>query len=91
MQYLFADLFMVLPLVSALPTMEARPRLTKGKPEGNLVSVPVLSSVLGHAGIIVLGQLIQQWVMLLQPWCVWGSLGEWVTVCARPRFARDPS
>ncbi len=70
MQYLWADLFVVLPLVSALPSMEALPRLTRGKPEGNLVSAPVLCSVLGHTLLIIAFQLFQQWMLLQQPWCV---------------------
>jgi hypothetical protein len=69
-QYLFADLFVVLPLVSTLPSMEALPRLKRGKPEGNLVSAPVLCSVLGHALLIILFQVAQQYMLINQPWCV---------------------
>lgn len=50
--------------------MEAMPRLTRGKPEGNLVSAPVLCSIAGHAVIIILFQVLQQWMLLQQPWCV---------------------
>ena len=43
MQYLYADLFVVLPFVTFLPSMEALPSLTRGKPECNLVSFSVVS------------------------------------------------
>jgi len=44
MQYLYADLFVVLPFVTFLPSMEALPSLTRGKPECNLVSFSVVSA-----------------------------------------------
>lgn len=63
--------------------MEAMPRLTRGKPEGNLVSAPVLCSILGHTIIIILFQILQQWMLLQQPWYVCLGLTFWVVACLR--------
>ncbi len=68
MQYLYADLFVVLPFVTFMPSMDAKEKLNRGRPEANLVSFPVMRSVMGHATIIIFFQLFQQWLLLQQPW-----------------------
>lgn len=68
MQYLYADLFVVLPFVTFMPSMEATPKLTRGTPETNLVSFPVMRSIFGHSALIIFFQLFQQWLLLQQDW-----------------------
>lgn len=68
MQYLYADLFVVLPFVTFMPSMEATPKLTRGTPETNLVSFPVMRSIFGHSALIIFFQLFQQWLLLQQNW-----------------------
>ena len=68
MQYLYADLFVVLPFVTFMPSMEATPKLTRGTPETNLISFPVMRSIFGHSALIIFFQLFQQWLLLQQNW-----------------------
>ena len=67
MQYLWADLFVVLPFVTFMPSMEALPKLKRGKPECNLVSFPVMRSIFGHTALIIGFQILQQWMLLNEP------------------------
>lgn len=68
MQYLYADLFVVLPFVTFMPSLEALPTLSRGMPECNLVSFPVMRSIFGHSLLIAALQVYQQHMLLTQPW-----------------------
>lgn len=46
-----------LPFVTFMPSLEALPSLSRGKPEANLVSFPVLRSILGHSALICILQV----------------------------------
>jgi magnesium-transporting ATPase (P-type) len=68
MQYLYADLFVVLPFVTFMPSLEALPSLKRGKPECNLVSFPTMRSIFGHTILIVAFQILQQWILVREEW-----------------------
>ena len=56
-QYLWADLGMVFPLVLTIPLMRAEPRLSRGRPEADLLAPSVWRSIIGLMVIIVTFQV----------------------------------
>ncbi|KAL3682686.1 hypothetical protein R1sor_000708 [Riccia sorocarpa] len=67
-QYLWADLGLVFPMVLFMPATKPRKELTRGKPESNLLAVPILISVYGQSCFIMLFQAIAQVYLQHQTW-----------------------
>lgn len=59
-QYLLVDLGLVFPLVLLMPATHPRKELTHGRPEGNLLTFPILISVYGQSVFIMAFQVIAQ-------------------------------
>jgi cation-transporting ATPase 13A3/4/5 len=67
-QYLYSDLIILLPLTITMGITGPYKRLTKHMPTGSLVSVPVLTSVLGSVVIqLIFDMIVYEW-MLYEPW-----------------------
>ena len=56
-QYLWADLGLVFPLVLTIPLMRSEPRLSRGRPEADLLAPAVWRSVIGLMTLIVVFQV----------------------------------
>ncbi|BFI18309.1 hypothetical protein MPTK1_6g14430 [Marchantia polymorpha subsp. ruderalis] len=67
-QYLWADLGLVFPLVLFMPATHPRKELTRGRPEGNLLALPILISVYGQTVFIMAFQVIAQVYLEQQSW-----------------------
>ncbi|OAE34108.1 hypothetical protein AXG93_2891s1330 [Marchantia polymorpha subsp. ruderalis] len=59
-QYLWADLGLVFPMVLFMPATQPRQELSRGKPESNLLALPILISVYGQSFFIMLFQAMAQ-------------------------------
>ncbi|OAE34103.1 hypothetical protein AXG93_2891s1270 [Marchantia polymorpha subsp. ruderalis] len=67
-QYLLVDLGLVFPLVLLMPATHPRKELTHGRPEGNLLTFPILISVYGQSVFIMAFQVIAQVYLEQQSW-----------------------
>jgi len=65
----------ILPLSATMAMSETYPHLTKFKPTGRLVSVQILSSVLGQAVVQIAFQLFAFHLLTLQSWYTPYTLG----------------
>lgn len=70
-QFLFVDLFLIIPLGVLMGQTHASPRLTEQKPAKRLTATSVLVSSLGHSGIMIFFQLVA--IFLLRRHGLWLS------------------
>jgi cation-transporting ATPase 13A3/4/5 len=66
-QYLYEDLFMILPLAVFMAYTGPSKRLTSTLPPGALISIPVLSSIVGQVLIQGTFQIIPYFILKSQP------------------------
>ena len=69
-QYLYIDLIILLPISITMGYTEAYPQLTHHRPTGALISVSVLTSILGH--VVLQGgiQIALYFILRAQSWFV---------------------
>ncbi|WFD22739.1 hypothetical protein MEQU1_001415 [Malassezia equina] len=67
-QFLYIDLFMILPVAVAMARTRPYPTLHTKRPTANLVSKKVLLSMLGQVVICSLFQALTFWLTQRQPW-----------------------
>jgi len=67
-QFLYIDLFMILPVAVAMARTRPYPTLHTKRPTANLVSKKVLLSMLGQVIICSLFQALTFWLTRRQPW-----------------------
>jgi len=67
-QFLYIDLFMILPVAVAMARTRPYPTLHTKRPTANLVSKKVLLSMLGQVLICSLFQALTFWLTRRQPW-----------------------
>ncbi|CAI7803825.1 unnamed protein product [Closterium sp. NIES-53] len=75
MQYLWADLGLVFPMILLIPTLLPRKSLSRGLPETNLFSLSMLVGVYGQSALIVATQLLAYAFLQRQPWYVEPIIG----------------
>eukprot|EP00771_Trimastix_marina_P002919 gnl/Trimastix_PCT/4093.p1 GENE.gnl/Trimastix_PCT/4093~~gnl/Trimastix_PCT/4093.p1 ORF type:complete len:1496 (-),score=347.32 gnl/Trimastix_PCT/4093:114-4601(-) len=69
-QYLWIDLFTILPLAITMGYTDPYDQLVKQRPSGSLISFSVLSSLFGQMAVILLGQLGAYTLLSFQSWFV---------------------
>ncbi|WFD25838.1 hypothetical protein MNAN1_000805 [Malassezia nana] len=67
-QFLYIDLFMILPVAVAMARTRPYPTLHTKRPTANLVSKKVLLSMVGQVVICALFQVLTFWLTRRQPW-----------------------
>ncbi|ORZ24084.1 hypothetical protein BCR42DRAFT_317373 [Absidia repens] len=67
-QFLYIDLFLILPIAVYMGYTDAWPQLYRKRPTASLVSKKVLTSLIGHIVINSGFQFIAYWVVHQQPW-----------------------
>lgn len=67
-QYLFIDLFIVIPLSFSMSRTSAYPKLSKKLPIGHLISKPVLITIFIQIVIQILGQVAIFLILINEPW-----------------------
>ncbi|KAI9597974.1 hypothetical protein BDF19DRAFT_494043 [Syncephalis fuscata] len=70
LQYLFIDLFIIMPVAISMGRTGAFPRLSTQRPTANLVSHKVLASICGQIAVQAGFQLIVYYLTASQPWYV---------------------
>ncbi|CAI5515340.1 unnamed protein product, partial [Closterium sp. Naga37s-1] len=75
MQYLWADLGLVFPMILLIPTLLPRKSLSRGLPETNLFSLSMLVGIYGQSALIVATQLLAYAFLQRQPWYVEPIIG----------------
>jgi hypothetical protein len=68
LQFLYEDLFMILPLAVFMAYTGPNLRLTAVLPPGALISVPVISSLIGQVILQGLFQIFAYFVLISQSW-----------------------
>lgn len=68
MQYLFIDIFIIIPFTILMGYTGANDKLSKKIPTGALISIPVLCSVMGQVFIMVLFQVAVFLILRAQSW-----------------------
>jgi cation-transporting ATPase 13A3/4/5 len=68
LQFLYEDLFMILPLAVFMAYTGASSRLTRTLPPGALISIPVISSVIGQVVIQGAFQIFSYFLLIKQDW-----------------------
>ncbi|SPN98873.1 related to cation translocating ATPases [Cephalotrichum gorgonifer] len=69
-QFLFIDLFLILPIAIFMSWAGPYPELCKKRPTANLVSRKVLVPLLGHMAIAIVIQAITYLAVRAQPWYI---------------------
>jgi cation-transporting P-type ATPase 13A2 len=67
-QYIFFDVFTVLPLTFTMAASKPYPVLSKKLPPGSLVSVPIILSLAGNLFISITSIVIGYQILINQPW-----------------------
>ncbi|CAI5985671.1 unnamed protein product [Closterium sp. NIES-64] len=75
MQYLWADLGLVFPMILLIPTLLPRMSLSRGLPETNLFSLSMLVGIYGQSALIVATQLLASAFLQRQSWYVEPIIG----------------
>ncbi|CAI5476360.1 unnamed protein product, partial [Closterium sp. Yama58-4] len=75
MQYLWADLGLVFPMILLIPTLLPRKSLSRGLPETNLFSLSMLVGIYGQSALIVATQLLASAFLQKQSWYVQPVVG----------------
>lgn len=68
LQFLYEDLFMILPLAVFMAYTGASSQLTRTLPPGALISIPVISSVIGQVAIQGSFQIFSYFILVEQDW-----------------------
>lgn len=67
-QYFYCDVFLSGPLFLTMTRIKPSQKLSKSLPEGELMSVPVIFSVLTQLATHIIFQLICMQILYIQPW-----------------------
>ena len=88
-QYIFEDIVLVFSICTAIPLLKGLPKVSRGKPECNLLAPSVLRSVIGHVVILITFQIGHVVFLVSQPFYASPDTKDPGTKEGRRRYGKE--